>query len=328
MSTVNEGKVHLCPNCGANIDAFMSSCPACGHEIRGNKASDSVMTFADRYMNETDIDQQAKLVEAFPVPNNKEDLLEFMSMAGPQAANYRKMNKGVKALIYIGLVLIAGLAIAVCTTALASDMTLGNIGAGFIILLGVIGSLIAVNYGGDGSDPEKATGEKRLALAWASKMEQVRNKARMLSVSDPVFAKQMNIISSEYNKRKKTHSILLAVIWSVVVCLIVALCFAASSRSTEDKNKEAQIVELMEAGEYDAAANLKKELLPSGSQSEADDMYFDFLGQCVRKMCKEGQADEARTFISAHVLYFKEDSNWGIDRAKAEEKLNDIVDNQ
>lgn len=333
MSTVKEGKVHLCPNCGANIGAFMSVCPECGHEIRDNKSSDAVMTFADKYMNEKDEERQAKLVEAFPVPNNKEDLLEFMSMAGPQAANYLKMAKGTKLLICIGLILIAGLTIALCTTAFASDATLGNFGAGFIILLGVGGSLIAVNYGGNGSDPEKAMGEKRLAIAWASKMDQVRNKAKMLSVADPTFAKQMNIISSAYNRRKKSPSILLGVIWGVVICLIVALCFAASSRSSNDKDKEAQIVELMNTGEYDAAADLKKELLPSGAKDEADDMYFSFLAQCVRKMCKEGKEDEARTFISAHVLYFDEDNKVGfttigIDRATAEQKLNDIVDNQ
>lgn len=36
-TTIYEGEIHKCPNCGEVLDAFSVVCPACGYEIRGKK---------------------------------------------------------------------------------------------------------------------------------------------------------------------------------------------------------------------------------------------------------------------------------------------------
>lgn len=44
--TVYDGEIHKCPNCGEVLKSFEINCPACGHELRGTKASSAVKEFA------------------------------------------------------------------------------------------------------------------------------------------------------------------------------------------------------------------------------------------------------------------------------------------
>lgn len=102
------GKIVKCPNCGDLINAFVSSCPSCNYELRGSKVSNVVKEFADKleqieknrsvqkgksifekvsdlstgdyYLTKTD-KQKINLIKNFPVPNTKEDILEFIVLA-------------------------------------------------------------------------------------------------------------------------------------------------------------------------------------------------------------------------------------------------------
>lgn len=98
------GKIYKCPNCGEVLKAFEISCPACGHELRGTKASSAVKEFAlkleaiesrreyekprglfataeaQQRISKTD-EQKISLIKSFSVPNSKEDMLEFMILA-------------------------------------------------------------------------------------------------------------------------------------------------------------------------------------------------------------------------------------------------------
>ena len=101
------GKIYKCPNCGEVLKAFEINCPACGHELRGAKASSAVREFALKLeaieakreyeknnglsnifaatsaqlrVSKTD-EQKISLIKSFVVPNSKEDMLEFMILA-------------------------------------------------------------------------------------------------------------------------------------------------------------------------------------------------------------------------------------------------------
>lgn len=79
--TVFEGEMHKCPNCGEVLKSFASSCPTCGYEVRGAKSSQSIHEFALRIANaETDA-QKISVIRSFPIPNTKEDVLEFIILA-------------------------------------------------------------------------------------------------------------------------------------------------------------------------------------------------------------------------------------------------------
>ena len=101
--TVYEGNVHKCPNCGEVLNAFTANCPACGHELRGTKATSAVRELAAKLeaieskreavkhnalkslyfgqsLTKTD-EQKISLIRSFSIPNTKEDLYEFLILS-------------------------------------------------------------------------------------------------------------------------------------------------------------------------------------------------------------------------------------------------------
>ena len=98
------GKVYKCPQCGEVLNSFESNCPSCGYELRGAKASNAVREFALKLeaielqrefkqtrslksrmygeeITKTD-EQKISLIRSFVIPNTKEDLYEFLILAG------------------------------------------------------------------------------------------------------------------------------------------------------------------------------------------------------------------------------------------------------
>lgn len=85
--TVNKyGHVRKCPNCGATIEGAIAKCPQCDFVFTEIEAVDSRKKFSEMIQkidSDTSIDEmkdmkRANAVKTFPVPNSKEDLLEFM----------------------------------------------------------------------------------------------------------------------------------------------------------------------------------------------------------------------------------------------------------
>lgn len=103
-TSVYEGELHKCPNCGEVLKSFEINCPACGYELRSVKASSAVKEFALKLetiesnreyekprglfaraealqrVSKAD-EQKISLIKSFAVPNSKEDILEFMILA-------------------------------------------------------------------------------------------------------------------------------------------------------------------------------------------------------------------------------------------------------
>ncbi|MGN0621417.1 MAG: zinc ribbon domain-containing protein [Porcipelethomonas sp.] len=79
--SIYDGEIHKCPNCGEVLDSFVSNCPACGFELRGTKSSETVQNFAKRIENAINDAQKIEIIRSYPIPNNKEDVFEFMIIA-------------------------------------------------------------------------------------------------------------------------------------------------------------------------------------------------------------------------------------------------------
>lgn len=100
-TTIYEGEIHKCPNCGEVLDAFSVVCPACGYEIRGKKVSVSVRDFANKLTSAKTDAIKVDLIRSFPIPNTKEDVFEFMILASTnydeslsQSGNAQKEIRG------------------------------------------------------------------------------------------------------------------------------------------------------------------------------------------------------------------------------------------
>ena len=79
--TVFEGNIHKCPNCGEVLNSFTSNCPSCGYEIRGSSNPAAVQEFAVKLASAESRQEKIAIIRNFPIPNTKEDILEFMILA-------------------------------------------------------------------------------------------------------------------------------------------------------------------------------------------------------------------------------------------------------
>ena len=113
-STTNErrvndyaGKIIKCPSCGEPLKSFQTICPVCGHELREINVSSSLKKFTDK-LEEINIQigqskkkvrraynsplsnlevQKIGLIKSYPIPNTREDLLEFLILASSNVDN-------------------------------------------------------------------------------------------------------------------------------------------------------------------------------------------------------------------------------------------------
>ena len=102
--TVYDGEIYKCPNCGDILDAYESVCETCGYERRGAKATGSVrelqLKLEELYAKKpprkshtiftqalsggqiSNADEEiVGLIKNFSIPNNKEDIMEFIILA-------------------------------------------------------------------------------------------------------------------------------------------------------------------------------------------------------------------------------------------------------
>ena len=97
-----HGDVRKCPACGAIVEAFTARCPTCGHEFSNVAANSSIQRLFDMLNNvekdsngsvwselgfggEKDARRRKSIIQNFPIPTTKEDILEFLALAVPLA---------------------------------------------------------------------------------------------------------------------------------------------------------------------------------------------------------------------------------------------------
>jgi hypothetical protein len=81
-----------CPQCGAFINSFTGKCPSCGTEFFGLKASDSIIQFSEKMSGLSSPQQKIDLIKTFPIPNTKEDIMEYMLLASSNIGYVAKDN--------------------------------------------------------------------------------------------------------------------------------------------------------------------------------------------------------------------------------------------
>lgn len=91
---LKEGNIYKCPHCGEVLTYDALICPTCKNEIRGRKAASSVQEFSERISLENNHEKVIGLIKTFPIPNNREDIFEFMLLASSNFdAKYYSTNK-------------------------------------------------------------------------------------------------------------------------------------------------------------------------------------------------------------------------------------------
>lgn len=242
------GTIQKCPSCGQVLKAMQAVCPACGHEIIGVKANMSVREFFDLYQKERSDRNKVNLINNYPLPNAKEDILEFAILAGQQVKALAKMQ----------------------ATKTGAMGLYGNTQA---LQNGVFGVYKQAMFGNGGGE-EKVSQEEFLEV-WKAKLEQVFLKAELSFGDDRNGYDQLNKILSEAieavneleNKKSKTQKTVkknYVATWIFVVVVMgalygwagVTLIKSNSESKKEPQRLEALFVEIQNdiaAGDYDAA---------------------------------------------------------------------------
>ncbi|MBQ8223465.1 MAG: hypothetical protein IJZ87_09040 [Bacteroidales bacterium] len=78
------GSVRKCPACSAIVGAFKGSCPECGYEFSNVDANLSSKKLYDALAKEMSSQKKKEIIETFPLPNTKADLLEFLTALKPR----------------------------------------------------------------------------------------------------------------------------------------------------------------------------------------------------------------------------------------------------
>ena len=81
------GKIMKCPRCGEEIPSFVTECASCGYELRGTNPTNSVRELAAKLEQVSNDSMKANLIRTFPIPNTREDIIEFMILASTNIEN-------------------------------------------------------------------------------------------------------------------------------------------------------------------------------------------------------------------------------------------------
>ena len=78
------GTIRKCPNCGEQIGTNATKCPACGFVIEKRNVSASLDDFVKKLASFDHYAKKREYIENYPVPNNKEDIRDFLTYAASQ----------------------------------------------------------------------------------------------------------------------------------------------------------------------------------------------------------------------------------------------------
>ena len=192
MAQEKKMRQRRCPNCGATLEAFSTHCPACHTEVTSERTASSIdqlnqklASLANSYLDEEEGRRVRRdIISTFPVPNNREDLLEFLSLSaansqikgGLTATPMRRFFLGI-GIGWIVFFIMYGMG------SQSEDNSMHKYGILEIISISLfssflIGGWFALRYakkGGNKADRE----HNEMAATWKAKFDQVMTKARL-----------------------------------------------------------------------------------------------------------------------------------------------------
>ncbi len=197
-----------CPNCGESIPVMAISCPKCGYELSDQKAVSSVQILADKiekiskqFTNEDvdkdDVyDQIINTISLAPVPNSKQDIIEFLALSCTKAKHKGGLWGSTlgRIKIYVTIALAIGIIGGIIALIKGGDSDAwSGVGLAEFLFLGIGGIAFF-------ESSEDIIKENKVAAAWRDKFEQVILKGRSLR-ADAEFTQQLDFYESKLNSK-------------------------------------------------------------------------------------------------------------------------------
>lgn len=220
LANEKHGNVVKCPSCGALVDRTKAICPECGYAFTNVEVSSSIKELYKK-LEEADggdptglmgalvdnekergkrrVKQQQTIIANAPIPTTKEDILEFLSAAVPNATIVNPLTATAGGRCKIGFV-VALVVIGIETISILPYGVAAFLGTLFwSVLMGVGAAYFYVKKGGNHEDNE----HNLLAAAWKSKCEQIVIKARFALRDDKKTLEEIEHYAQLLGKKKK-----------------------------------------------------------------------------------------------------------------------------
>ncbi|MDR2543490.1 MAG: hypothetical protein LBC80_08615 [Treponema sp.] len=84
MAFEKAGNVRKCPSCGEVVPSMTSICSSCRHEFNNMQVSSTLKSFFEKFVTIRNEKEKLLFISGFPIPNTKEDILEFAILASSQ----------------------------------------------------------------------------------------------------------------------------------------------------------------------------------------------------------------------------------------------------
>lgn len=201
----------VCPNCGKQVPPLTLKCE-CGFEFTAKthiSSTELLSNKIDEIMNQVGladdkINKICETIKLFPVPNSKEDIVDFLALSVPNARIKGGILSTIKGQVFviiaasciIGIVVGGNLAMGLndglsgfLSGAIYCSLIFGAWGLGIYFILHKVFGL--------GKDTLR---HNKKAMAWRSKFDQVMIKARSLR-GDPEFTQQLDYYENLLNKK-------------------------------------------------------------------------------------------------------------------------------
>lgn len=99
-SSRKMGAIKKCPMCGAVVQEYQGKCPECGYEFVDIEANNSMRrlmellsavndTTSDGMFGDAVFQKKKSIIQNFPIPNTKSDIIEFIIALRPKATNVK-----------------------------------------------------------------------------------------------------------------------------------------------------------------------------------------------------------------------------------------------
>lgn len=208
-------KVRKCPNCGTPVKAGATRCDGCGYEFSNVKAVHSSSVFfeaiqkemASKEKRETKNEKINMMINSFPVPTTKEDILEFLYMGIPNSkkkGNFISLYPAISGVIIGIVIILIGSFGLVNEHEIELNGGVFNAYVGGVFMIAIFAWWLPLVCGGGmymmmNSKSKELHDANQRANAWRSKTEQVLAKARISLAGDPdlgkveEFAKQIGL---------------------------------------------------------------------------------------------------------------------------------------
>lgn len=246
------GSIKKCPSCGQVLQSFQAKCPSCGHELSGIEVVGSVSEFFNTFQKETDKVRQLELIKMFPIPNSREDILEFALLASQQIksfANAKASRVNMQS---------------AWTEALGYDVqggVLGQIKRGFV------------------GDKDEDVKSEDFLIAWKDKLEQVHLKAELAFGDDKKGFEYLEKIVSEAieavdNLERKKKKALRNYIIMIPVAIVILIAVFTLMPTAMDKAIDSQAAQ-MEMNDPDKKETARLENLMAEIQSDISSGNYD-----------------------------------------------------